>query len=383
MILIHVSVGWGVFIDNHTIEISGSKQRYTADHILIATGGRPVPPPFKGHEHTINSNQFFDISELPSKVAVIGAGYIGVEMACIFNGYGVKTDLYIRSSQLFRQYDAMLSELLTPELQRIGINTIQCVDVKEVTKSDDNTYTLHVTQDKSRGNEGEEIQDVPSDLSGYNYVLAAIGREPIVDGIGLESTGVKLDKNNKYITVDEYQNTTQSNIYALGDVCGHWELTPVAIAAGRKLSERIFNNQSTSKLNYNFIPSVVFSHPPLATIGLSEDHAIQEYGIENITIYKTKFTDMYYAMSEHKPPTAMKLVCLGKEQRIIGLHMIGRGVDEILQGFGVAIKMGATKRDFDECVAIHPTAAEEIVTMKTPHAAQMSRRNTQWTRDGI
>jgi len=177
------------------------------------------------------------------------------------------------------------------------------------------------------------------------------------------------------------KNTNIKDLYALGDVCGKWELTPVAIAAGRRLGERLFGGEEykDARLEYDNIPSIVFSHPPLAMVGMSEVEAVQKYGYDNVTIYKTTFTDMYHSFTARKPPTSMKLVCAGKEEKVVGLHMIGRYVDEMVQGFGVAIKMGATKKQFDNCVALHPTAAEELVTLKTPHKPSKRSENLSQT----
>ena len=196
-----------------------------------------------------------------------------------------------------------------------------------------------------------------------DYVFFAGGRTPNVDNIGLEKTDVDLSPEG-VVVVDKFQNTTAPGIYAVGDVIGKIDLTPVAIAAGRRLAERLFNGQSELFLDYDLVPTVVFTHPPIATIGLSEQEAIEKYGKEQVNIYTSEFTPMYFALDDYRQKCKMKLVCLGKEEKIIGLHGIGRGVDEMLQGFAVAIKMGATKADFDNTVAIHPTGSEEFVTMR-------------------
>ena len=194
-------------------------------------------------------------------------------------------------------------------------------------------------------------------------VLFAGGRVPNTDKLGLENTDVQLDEKG-FIIVDKYQNTTADSIFAVGDVIGKLDLTPVAIAAGRRLSERLFNGQSDAYLDYHLVPTVIFTHPPIATIGLSEEAALAKYGQEQIKVYRSRFTPMYFALNEYRQKCEMKLVCLGEEEKIIGLHGIGIGVDEMLQGFAVAIKMGATKADFDQTVAIHPTGSEEFVTMR-------------------
>jgi glutathione reductase (NADPH) len=204
-------------------------------------------------------------------------------------------------------------------------------------------------------------------LPEVDHLIWAIGRKPATDGLGLEAAGVETDEKG-YIKVDDYQNTSVENIYALGDVTGRVELTPVAIAAGRRLAARLYGPEQfrTAKLDYENIPSVVFAHPEVGAIGLTEPQAVEKYGKENVQVYKTNFIAMYYAMMDpaDKAPTAYKLVCVGPEERVVGLHIMGLGSGEILQGFGVAIKMGATKADFDNCVAIHPTSAEELVTLR-------------------
>ena len=194
-------------------------------------------------------------------------------------------------------------------------------------------------------------------------MIWAIGREPATDNINLDVTGVKLNDRG-YIQVDKYQNTSVPGLYAVGDNTGAVELTPVAVAAGRRLSERLFNNKPDEHLDYTNIPTVVFSHPAIGTVGLTEPQAIEQYGADNVKCYKSSFTAMYTAVTSHRQPCKMKLVCAGKDEKIVGIHGIGYGMDEILQGFAVALKMGATKKDFDNTVAIHPTAAEEFVTMR-------------------
>lgn len=199
--------------------------------------------------------------------------------------------------------------------------------------------------------------------TGYECVLSAIGRVANTEPLHLDRVGISVDKNG-YVIADEYQNSNVSNVYALGDVAGKVELTPVAIAAGRQLAERLFNNKPNAKLDYDNVPTVVFSHPPIGTVGLTEPQAVKRFGKENVRIYKTRFTNMYFSMLQRKQPTGMKLVCVGEDERVVGLHTIGLGSDEILQGFGVAVKMNAKKADLDSCVAIHPTAGEELVTMR-------------------
>ena len=199
-------------------------------------------------------------------------------------------------------------------------------------------------------------------------MLLAIGRVPEIGALAPEKVGIELTKDG-YVKVDEWQNTSQRHVYAIGDVCGHVELTPVAIAAGRKLSDRLFGGQPDARLDYSNVPSVVFSHPPIGSIGLTEKEAVQKYGKAAVFKYQARFTNMYHALTDRKTATGMKILVTGKEEKVIGIHVIGIGADEMIQGFGVAVKMGATKKDIDNVVAIHPTSAEELVTMKTKKPA--------------
>ncbi|OOF36052.1 glutathione-disulfide reductase [Rodentibacter rarus] len=345
--------GFGKFIDAHTIEVSfadGSTARVTADHILIATGGRPFRPhSVKGQEYGIDSDGFFALTELPKRVAIIGAGYIAVELAGVLNSLGAETHLVVRRHAPMRNQDPLIVETLVEVLEQDGIVLHKHTTIQEIIKNEDGSLTAkfdherHVTVD---------------------CVIWAAGREPATDKIGLENAGVETNERG-YIKVDKFQNTNVKGIYAVGDIIeGGIELTPVAVAAGRRLSERLFNNKPNEHLDYNLVPTVVFSHPPIGTIGLTEPQAIEQYGEDNVKVYTSSFTAMYTAVTQHRQPCKMKLVCVGKEEKIVGLHGIGFGVDEMIQGFAVAIKMGATKADFDNTVAIHPTGSEEFVTMR-------------------
>ncbi|KAL3859583.1 hypothetical protein ACJMK2_009799 [Sinanodonta woodiana] len=339
-------VGHATFTEDKCVEVNGNK--YAAKHILIATGGRPSIPNVPGAEYGINSDGFFELEDLPKKVVIVGAGYIAVELAGIFNALGADTSILIRFDQVLRTFDEMISSFVTDAMEKAGVKVMRSAQVKSVTKKPDGTLTLDTTAGQ---------------MSEVNCLLWAIGRVPNTDNIGIEKLGVELDKQG-HIKVDEYQDTSVSGIHALGDVCGKFLLTPVAIAAGRRLAHRLFDNKKGLKLDYSNIPTVVFAHPPVGTIGLTEVEAQQKYGSDKIKIYRTTFTPMYYALSEVKSKCSMKLVCVLPEEKIVGLHMVGQGCDEMLQGFAVAIKMGATKADFDNTVAIHPTSAEELVTMR-------------------
>ena len=337
--------GFAKFINNHSVEVDG--KIYSAAHLTIATGGAPTVPNITGAEYGITSDGFFALTEQPKRVAVVGAGYIAVEIAGVFNALGSETHLLCRRETFLREFDTVLSSTLVEVMQEEGPTLHTHSVPKSVQKNTDGSLTLHLENEKS----------VTVDC-----LIWAIGRTPANNGIGLENTDIELDKRN-FIKVDKYQNTSVQGIYAVGDNTGEIQLTPVAVKAGRQLSERLFNNKPDAHLDATLVPTVVFSHPPIGTIGLTELEAIEQYGKENLTVYTSQFTSMYTALTAHRQPTRMKLVCAGKEEKVVGLHSIGFASDEILQGFGVAIKMGATKADFDNCIAIHPTSAEELVTL--------------------
>lgn len=344
--------GFARFKDAKTIEVSyadGTTEEVTADHILIATGGRPSLPNLEGAEYGITSDGVFALNKLPKSVAIVGAGYIAVELAGVLNSLGVKTHLFVRKNSPMRNQDPFIVETLVEVLAQDGIELHTQAVPQKVVKNSDESVTL-ILED------GRETT--------VETLVWAIGREPTTDKINLDAAGVATNDRG-FIKVDKYQNTNVANIYAVGDIVeGGIELTPVAVAAGRRLSERLFNNKPNEHLDYNLVPTVVFSHPPIGTIGLTEPKAIEQYGAENVKVYKSSFTSMYTAVTQHRQPCRMKLVCVGKEEKIVGLHGIGFGVDEMIQGFAVAIKMGATKADFDNTVAIHPTGSEEFVTMR-------------------
>ncbi|EMT68452.1 Glutathione reductase [Fusarium odoratissimum] len=353
--------GWARLVSKNQAEVTlddNSKVLVNAKKILVAVGGKPtIPPEIPGAEYGTNSDGFFDISTQPKKVAIVGAGYIAVEFAGMFNALGTETHLFIRYDTFLRNFDPMIQESVTKEYERLGVKLHKRSQASKVEK--DSNGKLTITYKDDQGNE--------SVVSDVDNLIWAIGRTPETKDIGLEEAGVKLGEKG-HILVDEYQNTAVDNIYALGDVTGEVELTPVAIAAGRRLAHRLFGGPEFAnlKLDYNNVPSVVFSHPEVGSIGLTEPQAIEKYGKDNIKVYKTSFTAMYYAMMEpeQKGPTNYKLIVAGPEEKVIGLHIMGLGSGEMLQGFGVAVKMGATKADFDSCVAIHPTSAEELVTLK-------------------
>ncbi|CCE61215.1 hypothetical protein TPHA_0A01320 [Tetrapisispora phaffii CBS 4417] len=355
---VDVVFGWASFNKDGDVEVKkadGSVQVYKAKKVLIATGGKPVMPEnIPGFEHGITSDGFFELEKQPKKVVLVGAGYIGVELAGVFHGLGSETHLVIRGETFLRKFDEMIQKKVTDHYVESGINVHKKSVVSKVVK-DEATGKLTVTL-----NDSTELKDVDT-------LVWSVGRRTYL-GLGLENIKIELNAREQ-IVVDEYQNTNVPNVFSLGDVVGNVELTPVAIAAGRKLANRLFGpvKFKNDKLDYSNVPSVVFSHPVAGTCGMTEADAVAKYGENNIKVYKTEFTDMYNALLDDpikKQPTGYKLVCAGPEEKVVGLHIVGPSSSEILQGFGVAIKMGATKADFDNCVAIHPTSAEEIVTLR-------------------
>lgn len=353
--------GLGKFVGKNEVEVTdgnGEKKVYRGKKILIAVGGHPNIPKIPGAEHGITSDGFFELTEQPKRVALVGAGYIAVELAGMFRALGSETHLFIRYDNFLRSFDPMIQEVIIKHYEHMGIIVHRHSSQQSVTK-DPSTGALTIEYTDSANPQGGAKLEV-------DQLVWAIGRKADTPWLNLDVVGVATDEKG-HVKADDYQNTNVENIYSLGDVVGRAELTPVAIAAGRRLADRVFGPEifSTRKLDYNDIPSVVFAHPEVGTIGLNEPEAIEKYGKENVKVYNSSFTAMYYALMpmEEKAPTKYKLIVVGEEEKVVGLHIVGLGSAEILQGFGVAIKMGATKRDFDNCVAIHPTSAEELVTL--------------------
>jgi len=359
--------GRAKFVGKNEVEVAlseGGTQRVKAKHILIATGGRPKLPEIPGKELCISSDGFFDLEKQPKSIATSGAGYIGVEMTGMLHALGTKTHFFIRGDRLLRTFDPMIQDSVTKEYERQGINLYKGSQITKVEDIGNGMKRVTYQETKTKKESTVEVEEV----------LFATGRVPEIEDLHIKDFDIKLNDKNHIVT-DEYQNTNLSNIYAIGDVCDRgFELTPVAIAAGRRLSDRLFGGKPDAHLEYSNIPSVVFAHPEIGSVGLTEPEAREKYG-DKVKVYKTEFTGMYYAMMdpEEKGPTAYKIVCLGEEEKVIGLHILGQGSSEILQGFGVAIKMGATKKDFDNCVAIHPVSAEELVCIQC--VALLSMRN--------
>jgi glutathione reductase (NADPH) len=333
------------FVDAHTVEVNG--QRLSARHVVIATGGKSMLPQIPGAELGISSDGFFDLEARPQRVAVVGSGYIACELAASFQELGSQVEQFVRKDRLLTNFDAMLGKSLMREVRAQGM-----IVHERATPSAVRDVSGKKTLVAADGRE----------FAGFDCVLWAIGREANVASLKLDAAGVAIDDAN-FIITDTFQNTNVAGVYAIGDVTGRAALTPVAIAAGRRLSDRLFGGHLKRHLDYNLIPTVIFTHPPIGTVGATEAEARAQYG-DAVKVYVADFTPMYHALTTRKTHTDMKLVCVGSEQRIVGCHILGLGADEMLQGFAVAIRMGATKADFDDTVAIHPTSAEELVTMR-------------------
>ncbi|HEY3786648.1 MAG TPA: glutathione-disulfide reductase [Steroidobacteraceae bacterium] len=339
--------GRGRFLDSRTVEAAG--RQLTAAHALIATGGRPLLPGIPGMQLGITSDGFFDLQKLPERVAVVGSGYIAVELTAILAALGAKATLVLRTQAALKEFDRMLGEATLRVMQDDGMEVMTNAWPRALGRAATGALDLEMRDGR---------RQTPLDA-----VIWAIGRVPEVEELGLAQAGIGLDEFG-YIATDKFQVTTCAGVYAVGDVTGRKQLTPVAIAAGRRLADRLFGGQPDRYLDYEYIPTVVFGHSPVGTVGLTEEAARARYGDAAVTVYRSGFIPMYHALTTRKPRTDMKLVTVGPEQRVVGVHVIGQGADEMMQGFAVAVRMGATKRDFDDTVAIHPTSAEELVTMR-------------------
>ena len=318
------------------------------DHVLIATGGYPIVPDLPGAELGITSDGFFDLAALPRRTVVVGSGYIAVELAGVLRALGSEVVQLVRYGGVLRSFEAVLGRQLMEHMRAAGIEIVTGA-VPESVQSGNGGLTV-------RAGDGREFD-------GFDCVLWAIGRLPNTASLDLPAAGVATGARG-HVAVDALQNTSVQGVYAVGDVTGQAQLTPVAIAAGRRLADRIFDGQGNRHLSYENIPSVIFSHPPVGTVGLSEAAARSRFGDASVRVYSSEFVPMYNALTSHKPTTVVKLVTAGDDERVVGCHLIGAGADEMLQGFAVAVSMGARKSDLDDTVAIHPTSAEELVTMR-------------------
>lgn len=345
---IDVLEGWGSFVDEHTVLVDG--KTYTAETIVIAPGGKPlIPNETENAELGLTSDGFFALEQQPAKVAVIGSGYIAVEIAGVLQALGTQTTIISRKDLVLRGFDDMVRETLTDAMIESGIHKEYHFKVKKLIKQENGKLSIESI-------DGQHIED-------FDEVIWAVGRETITEPLQLENVGLAVNGRG-YIDVDDYHKTNVPNIYAIGDVTGQAQLTPVAIRAGRYLAERLYNNQPELKMDLSKVPTVVFSHPPVGTIGLAEHDARRKYGHDNVEVYSSVFTPMRYAFTKHQIKTALKLVCVGETQKVVGIHIVGDGADEMLQGFAVAVQMGATKADLDATIAIHPSSSEELVTMR-------------------
>jgi|TARA_B110000858_G_scaffold90592_1_gene104693 glutathione reductase (NADPH) len=333
------------FIDANTIAVGN--ERYQAERVVIATGGQPIVPSISGAELGITSDGFFALEQQPRRVLIAGSGYVAVELAGVLNGLGSETKVIVRKNGVLRGFDKMLSSELIDTMRKSGIE-IKTGVVPASVRSTDNGLVL-------TAEDGREFGPVDT-------LLWAVGRSPNTATLDLDKAGVDMDERG-FVPTDEMQSTNVEHIHALGDVTGRAALTPVAIAAGRRLADRLYGGMVGRHLDYNLIPTVIFSHPTIGTVGMTEDEARVQYG-DDLKVYTTGFTPMFYALGEDRQRSAMKLITVGEDERVIGVHIFGDAADEMLQGFAVAMRMGATKKDLDDTVAIHPTNAEEIVTMR-------------------
>ena len=333
------------FVDNHTLDVGG--RQVTAEKILIAVGGRPFVPDFMGSEHVITSDEAFYLPELPERITVVGGGYIAVEFAGIFNALGAQVTQLYRGERFLRGFDDDVRLFLAEEMVKKGIDLRFDADVQCVTKQADGSLLVDLT----------DTESFETDL-----VMYATGRVPNTESLGLDAAGVQTGRNGS-VPVDAGWRTNVDNIYAIGDVTDRIQLTPVAIQEGHALADALFN-PSGKAVGYDYVPSAVFSNPEIGTVGFTEAEAREKFGA--LDIYRSTFRPMKHTLSGRDEHGLMKLVVVRETQKVVGLHIVGPSAGEMTQGFAVAIKMGATKQDFDATIGIHPTAAEELVTMREP-----------------
>ncbi|EEF41403.1 glutathione reductase, chloroplastic [Ricinus communis] len=337
--------GRGKIVDPHTVDVDG--KTYSARHILISVGGRPFIPEIPGSEYAIDSDAALDLPSKPEKIAIVGGGYIALEFAGIFNGLTSDVHVFIRQQKVLRGFDDEIRDFVAEQMSLRGIEFHTEESPQAIIKAADGSLSL-------KTNKGT--------VEGFSHIMFATGRRPNTKNLGLETVGVKMNKNGA-IEVDEYSQTSVPSIWAVGDVTDRVNLTPVALMEGGALAKSLFLNEPT-KPDYRAIPSAVFSQPPIGNVGLTEEQAVKEYG--DIDAFTANFRPLKATLSGLPDRVFMKLIVSAKTGKVLGLHMCGEDAPEIVQGFAVAIKAGLTKADFDATVGIHPSAAEEFVTMRTP-----------------
>ena len=345
---VHILNGWAMLVDAHTVEVGG--ERHSAKNILVATGGKPSIPEFPGSEHVISSNEMFDLSPFPKRLLVVGGGYIACEFASIFNGLGAQVTQLYRGHQVLRGFDEEVRSFIAGEMAKSGV-------------------TLHLNTDVSaieRTEGGLQVRLLDGSHLTVDSVLYATGRVPLVEGLGLDAAGVRQGKAGAVEVNDQYQTSVPS-IYAVGDVTARVQLTPVALSEAMVVVDALFGPPAGKEprgMSYDFIPTAVFTHPNIGTVGYSELEASEKFG--KISVYKSDFKALKHTLSGSTERTLMKLIVEDATDRVVGLHMVGADAGEIVQGFAVAMKAGATKAVFDATLGIHPTMAEEFVTMREP-----------------
>ena len=344
--------GWARLLDAHTVEVDD--RRFTAKNILVSTGGTPTVPTVPGREHVVTSDQMFDLSPFPKRLLVVGGGYIACEFASIFNGLGSQVTQVHRRDKLLRGFDDDVRRFIAGEMSKTGINLQLGTQISTITKTDDGLQV-----------EVKDLQDKPASFL-VDSVLYATGRAPNASGIGLEAVGVAVNEVGAIQVNAQYQTSVPS-IYALGDVTARLQLTPVALGEAMVVVDHLFGpaaGNTPRRMSYNFVPTAVFTHPNIGTVGYSEADAREQFGA--IRVYRTDFKALRHTLSGSTERTLMKLLVDDATDRVVGLHMVGPDAGEIVQGFAVAMKAGATKAVFDSTIGIHPTAAEEFVTMREP-----------------
>ncbi|MBC5768512.1 glutathione-disulfide reductase [Ramlibacter albus] len=348
---VRILTGWATLCDAHTVQVSTAtgEERFTAKHILVATGGRPSVPQFPGSEFVLTSDSMFDLEPFPKRLLVVGGGYIACEFASIFNGLGARVTQLYRGEQVLRGFDDDVRQHVAQEMRKQGVDLRTKLDVASIEKADGALLVKLI--------DGSTVE--------AGTVLYATGRVPNVAGLGLEAVGVAQGKDGA-VKVDDAYRSSVASVYAAGDVIARVQLTPVALGEAMVIVDHLFG-EGRRTLGYEFIPTAVFTHPNIGTVGFTEAQAREKFG--EVKVFRSEFKPLMHTLSGSGERTLMKLVVDAKSDRVVGLHMVGADAGEVVQGFAVAMKAGATKAVFDSTVGIHPTAAEEFVTMREPVVA--------------